>query len=798
MTIRPRTWRLQFSFLTLLWFFCFVPAAAFGRLAPRPDYLRIATALERVIQHEMADKNLPALAIALVDDQDIVWARGFGWADPDRKIPASAETVFRVGSVSKLFTAIAIMQLVEAGRLDLDAPVTTYLPEFQPRNPYNQPITLRQLMSHRAGLVREPPVGSYFDPSEPTLAATVQSLHATTLVYEPGTRTKYSNAGISLVGYVLERVQGEPFPAYMQRAVLQPMGLQHSSFAPDASVRKSLARAYMWSYDEREFPAPTFELGLIPAANLYASVADLAQFLKVLFNGGRAGKVQILKPETLELMYTPQFVPAGRKHGFGLGFFVSDFAGHRRVSHDGVLYGFATQVSALPDDKLGVIAVTTRDCANTVIDRIVSHAHRLMLAQRAHQPLPSFVFTQPVDSLRRQQLAGCYAAGDERIELLAREGKLLMWHGTVCAPLRALGDTLITDGTLAFGTRLLAVGRDSLLVDGKVFRRMPELAPPPAPEKWQALIGEYGWDHNTLYILERNGRLHALIEWFFSYPLREISAGVFAFPDYGLYHGEQLIFTPAGEGPATEVEAAGIVFKRRKLGGEGGETFRLTPLKPVAELRAAALAAQPPVEAGNNFLPPDLVDLASLDSTLQFDIRYASTNNFMGAVFYDHAKALLQRPAALALLAAHRSLKAKGYGLLIHDAYRPWLVTKMFWEATPADKKIYVADPSRGSRHNRGCAVDLTLYELATGKPVPMVSGYDEFSVRAHPDYPGGTSAQRWHRELLRRTMAAHGFTVYEFEWWHFDYKDWRRYPIQNTPLVVAPASGIKVERMPQ
>jgi D-alanyl-D-alanine dipeptidase len=129
---------------------------------------------------------------------------------------------------------------------------------------------------------------------------------------------------------------------------------------------------------------------------------------------------------------------------------------------------------------------------------------------------------------------------------------------------------------------------------------------------------------------------------------------------------------------------------------------------------------------------------------------------------------------------AHRALGARGYGLLIHDAYRPWHVTKMFWDATPDSGRGFVADPSKGSRHNRGCAVDLTLYDLRTGKPVEMVGGYDEFSARSSPDYPGGTSLQRWHRELLRRAMENEGFTVNEVEWWHFDYRDWPKYPILN------------------
>jgi D-alanyl-D-alanine dipeptidase len=147
---------------------------------------------------------------------------------------------------------------------------------------------------------------------------------------------------------------------------------------------------------------------------------------------------------------------------------------------------------------------------------------------------------------------------------------------------------------------------------------------------------------------------------------------------------------------------------------------------------------------------------------------------------YSQARAFLQRPAAEALVRAHHALKKQGYGLLIHDAYRPWYVTKMFWEATPDDKKIFVANPKEGSKHNRGCAVDLTLYDLRTGKAVKMPSGYDEMSERAYADYGGGTAEERERRGILRRAMEKQGFTVYPQEWWHFDYKDWKQYPVMN------------------
>jgi D-alanyl-D-alanine dipeptidase len=226
--------------------------------------------------------------------------------------------------------------------------------------------------------------------------------------------------------------------------------------------------------------------------------------------------------------------------------------------------------------------------------------------------------------------------------------------------------------------------------------------------------------------------------------------------------------------------AGGVNFKRRQIGpDEGGQQLFIQPLRPVGELIKEALGSRPPTETGD-FLQTDLVELTKLDPTIKLDIRYATTNNLFGAVFYSQARAFLQRPAAEAVARANRKLREQGYGLLVHDGYRPWYVTKVFWDATPDDKKMFVADPSHGSRHNRGAAVDITLYDLKTGKPVEMVSTYDETTDRAYADYPGGTSLHRWHRKLLRDAMESEGFTVFPLEWWHFDYQDWRKYRIGN------------------
>jgi D-alanyl-D-alanine dipeptidase len=522
---------------------------------------------------------------------------------------------------------------------------------------------------------------------------------------------------------------------------------------------------------------------------MYSTVLDLGRFASVLFAGGRTTGGQVVAPRTLETMWTPQFAAAPANAtpsavattGFGLGFDVSSLDGLRMVRHDGAIYGFATELAALPEQKLGVVVAVTKDGANAVASRIALGALRLMIANAAGRELVLPPTTSPLSLDLARRLDGSYGEGDRRIDLVARDSTVFLSRasGGTRGRLRLLGgDTLVVDDALAYGP-VVRVDGGRLITGRDTLRRARRTLPNVAPTRWRGVIGEYGWDHNTLYVLERDGRLHALVEWFFEYPLSERNRDTFVFPSRGLYDGERLTFTRRPDGYANEVRLGDIVFPRRPIEGEDGRTFRIRPVRPIAELRAEALAATPPAEPAPR-RASDLVDLATLDPTIRFDIRYATTNNFMATPMYSEAKAFLQRPAAEALLKAHRALAADGFGLLIHDAYRPWYVTRMFWDATPDSSRIFVADPSQGSRHNRGAAVDLTLYDLRTGRPVEMVSGYDEFSPRAFPDYPGGTSRQRFHRERLRRAMEAVGFTVFEAEWWHFDFNDWRLYPIGN------------------
>ena len=211
----------------------------------------------------------------------------------------------------------------------------------------------------------------------------------------------------------------------------------------------------------------------------------------------------------------------------------------------------------------------------------------------------------------------------------------------------------------------------------------------------------------------------------------------------------------------------------------------------ILSLGAAAQSAAPK-EA--NKREADLIEIRKLDKTIKLDIRYATANNFVGRPVYPEARAFLQRPAAEAVVRVHQLLKKEGLGIVIYDGYRPWSITKLFWEVVREDQKKFVADPAKGSKHNRGCAIDLGIYDLKTGKAIPMPSGYDEFTERASPDYKGGTAEETANREKLRRLMEAEGFTVNPSEWWHFDYNGWQDYAIYDISFKDA-ARGAKASK---
>ena len=278
--------------------------------------------------------------------------------------------------------------------------------------------------------------------------------------------------------------------------------------------------------------------------------------------------------------------------------------GHRTIGHGGAIYGFATSLEALPDDSLGVVVVATLDVINAVTDAIADAALRMLLATRAGKPLPTVPTPAPLTRSQAIALMGRYMKGDSGVDLEEYDGRLYLTpvQGGMRSELRAGDSSLVLADQPSQDVRIvppgrIAVGKDTLK---RLATPDPRTWPWPSPSRrrppieFAGLIGEYGWDHDVLYIREKDGKLNALIEWFFEYPLRRVSRDVYRFPDWGLYQSEQIVFRRDSSGRATVAIAGSVPFKRSALAGDDDRvSFRITPVKPVADLRTEALAASP-------------------------------------------------------------------------------------------------------------------------------------------------------------------------------------------------------------
>jgi CubicO group peptidase (beta-lactamase class C family) len=385
------------------------------------DHRAIIEAVSEAANAEVRSGSISGVTVALVRDQEVLFVGGFGFADKQKRIRARADTAYRAGSIYKLFTALSAMQLAEQGRLDIDQAVTSFVPDFRIVTPFEgaPPITLRHLMCHRSGMVRECPIGSYFDDSEPGMRRTIASLASCVLVHPPATKTKYSNSGVTIVGLAVERVSGVPFEVYQQQHVLRPLAMTNSSFVLGAAIRRKLAAGYLPVAQPgggfHEMRAPVFELGTLAAGNLYTTAEDLTRFVTWLFNdAGQAAK--IVKRETLAQMFTPQFTK--ETNGFGLGFAVNNHRGRKTVSHTGAVYGFTSSLVAVPSEKVGIIVLCNDDLAMGPVRKVSNTALDLLLGE-ADPP------ASPASSTDLASLTGDYESESFWARLDISQGKLV-------------------------------------------------------------------------------------------------------------------------------------------------------------------------------------------------------------------------------------------------------------------------------------------------------------------------------------------------------------------------------------
>ncbi len=451
----------------------------------------IASAMASALANERADSGQPSMAAAVFDADGLIWSGAAGAADAAGKLPASTAFVYRAGSVSKLFTDIMIMKLVERHRIDLDAPVQKYLPEFHPANPFGTPITIRHLMTHRGGLVREPAVGSYFGTVDPGSAKLVASLNATTLVAAPGTITKYSNAGIAVLGRLLERVTGRPYDRLVADMILRPTGMAHSSFSL-ATRKGTLAYSEIAEVGGPRRPAPQFDIGLKAAGSLVAPVEDLARFGTTLLRDGSGASATLLSAASLAEMQRPQYAKDGSRT-FGLGFSVGERNGMKIVGHGGAIYGYTTDFQLVPDGKFGVIVFGTVDAAAAPF-RVSTYAlglTRAVLAGTAPPPLPPRGTS--VAPAQARLIEGYYADGSDSAAIRTIDGHVYVDMPNYGGELQQRGGQMKILDDLSGGSDLEIDPQGRYLRDGKrTFIRTEWHEPKPVdPDlaRWLAITG---------------------------------------------------------------------------------------------------------------------------------------------------------------------------------------------------------------------------------------------------------------------------------------------------------------------
>ena len=319
---------------------------------------------ESWILGQIAYRNLPGVAVGVVHDQDLVWAKGFGYADVESRKPMTPATLFRMASHSKLFTATAIMQLRDAGKVHLDDPVSTYLPWFrvQPANADDPGITIEELLTHSSGLPRE--AGAHWTELSFPDAEGIQSfIRSHAAAYPPEVRFKYSNLAFTIAGMVVEAVSGEKWADYVQHHIFDPLGMNASSVDKDLSAIATGYGKRMPDGSRAKMPFVDAR-AMAPATGITSNVEDMARFVSCQFRTGKPGGSQILSTGALRIMHRVRMLENNWQSGNAIGFAVRREHDKIYVGHGGSYFGYKTQTYMQIEPKVGVIVLTNGDDSN--------------------------------------------------------------------------------------------------------------------------------------------------------------------------------------------------------------------------------------------------------------------------------------------------------------------------------------------------------------------------------------------------------------------------------------------------
>ncbi len=328
------------------------PSAAAAKTAQPMTLADTQAWLDGLMPAALKMAQVPGAVVVIVKDGQPLIQKGYGYADWDRRVPVDAErTLFRPGSVSKLFTWTAVMQLVEQGRLNLDADLNQYL-DFRIPQLNGKPMTLRHVLTHTTGFEETARDLITYTSTSPDLAKVLKD-YIPPAIYEPGARPGYSNYATALAGYIVQRVSGQPFDDYVEQKIFAPLGMRHASFRQP--LPPALAPLMSQGYEKQGDPGKGFEIvSLAPAGSLSATGADMGRFMLAFLQQGQLGDARILKPETVKQMHGQLTKPMPDLLGIGLGFYQHDINGHRVVGHGGDTILFHTDLLLFVDDGIGL------------------------------------------------------------------------------------------------------------------------------------------------------------------------------------------------------------------------------------------------------------------------------------------------------------------------------------------------------------------------------------------------------------------------------------------------------------
>jgi CubicO group peptidase (beta-lactamase class C family) len=462
---------------------------------------------------EMKKNQVVGLSIALVDDQKTVWAQGFGYADLKNKKPATPETVYRIGSISKLFTVMATMQLAEQGKIDIDQPLKSYLPEFsvKTRFPDADPITLRSIMTHHSGLPSGVSKGMWSSEPPATLLYRLEDEYA---AYPPNYVLSYSNAAMALLGLMIERVSETDFCAYMEKSILNGLGMQQSSFKLPPEIGGLLSRGYRSSTETEQVP-----LRDLAAGSMYSNVIDLSRFLKMVFANGRVANLQILRPDTIDEMLRPQNerVALDFDKRIGLGWFLNyaRFKNLKIAGHDGGTPLFRTSLMIVPEKKIGVVVLTNSAEGARIHRKIGKEALKLALeAKTGISVEDNDIRIDPPDKAASEQMLQSFVGKYATLDML---GAVERKEKVLDANFESYKFQLIPSSNGKFGVEryLLGIfplkkignlelfkiqvrrtdfaGRELMAVhyDNRHWFSADKINPLPLPAKWENALGKY-------------------------------------------------------------------------------------------------------------------------------------------------------------------------------------------------------------------------------------------------------------------------------------------------------------------